>query len=416
MRRPTRRSLPAAAAALAVLLAGCGSGEGRDATGTASVERQPVLEPWFAAARGSADEAATVVVLGDSVSEGYGLGGHLERRWVDQLQTGLRERLTPDCPAGPGGWHGTTSLVPAAYRGRGMLDPATTGAALDVLDAGPGGRSLSLGPGAALTWVVDARQVDVGYRTTPGGGVLRVEVDGETAQGAGRLRTLADGPGTQTERRVWRSGDLGPGTHRVRVVNTSPADGGSTTVSDLRPYRDDRDRCVQVLDASRSGVSLHFIVERPDYLADTLALDPDLLLVPLGFNDARAGIPPADFGADLRRLVAQARQHGYDGPVLLVGLFEPDEDVFDEDWSAYLAAMRGAAETTAGVSYLDLSAALPAVADAPDGVYVDALHPGAPGMTLIAEQMIGVLTPRPTPGRPSTTPTSPPSPTATPTS
>lgn len=402
--RSSRRHLASAGlVTVLAVLAGCGSGEGQSATGTASVQRQPVLEPWFDAARSSEDEPATVVVLGDSVSEGYGLTGHLERRWVDQLQRRLRERLTPDCPSTPAGWHGTSSLVPAAYRGRGMLQPARTGATRDVLDAGPGGRSLSLAPGATLTWVVDARQVDVGYRTTPGGGTLAVEVDGAAPKGAARLPTRTTGPAEETERRVWRSGDLGPGSHRVRAINTSPVAGGSVTVTDLRPYRDDRDRCAHVLDASRSGVSLRFVVDRPAYLDDTLALDPDLLVVPLGFNDARAGQTSADFRVSLQRLVAEVRERGYDGPVLLVGLFEPALGALVGEWSDYLRAMQRTAQESTGVSYLDLSAVLPPVDDAPDGVYLDALHPAVPGMTLIADAMVGVLTPRQTPRAPSAT-------------
>lgn len=415
--RPGRRRAAAAGlAAVLALLAGCGSGEGRTATGTASVQRQPVLEPWFDAARSSGDEPATVVVLGDSVSEGYGLTGHLERRWVDQLQRRLRERLTPDCPTTPAGWHGTSSVVPAAYRGRGMLQPRRTGVTRDVLDAGPGGRSLSLAPGATLTWVVDAREVDVGYRTSPGGGTLRLEVDGAVAKGAARLPSGTAGPAEETERRVWRSGDLGPGSHRVRAVNASPAGGGAVTMTDLRPYRGDRDRCAHVLDASRSGVSLRFVVERPAYLDDTLALDPDLLVVPLGFNDARAGQTPADFRVSLRRLVAEVRERGYDGPVLLVGLFEPASGALTDEWSDYLRGMQGTARASTGVSYLDLSAVLPPVDGAPDGVYVDGLHPGVTGMTLIADAMAGVLTPRQTPRAPSaTTPAATPPPVTSPT-
>lgn len=397
-----RRVLVAAAAVLA--LVGCGSGEGEQATGSATVEQQPVLEPWFDAARGSAEEPANVVVLGDSVSEGFGLHAHLERRWIDQLQRGLRAELTPGCATTPGGWHGTTSLVPAAYRGTSLPDPATSGSVTDVLDAGPGGRGLSLAPGASVTWTVDARQVDLGYRTRPGRGVLRVEVDGSTAKGSAQLATAAADHG---RRQVWSSTDLGAGSHRVVARNVSRPGGGAVSVTDLRPYRDDRERCVHVLDASRSGVSLRFITEKPDYLADTLALDPDVLVVPLGFNDARSGQTPADFRRSLGRLSAQVRAAGYDGPVLLVGLFEPPPGTFAHDWSGYLAAMRATASTETGVSFLDLSTALPEVRGAPRGTYLDALHPDDGGMDLLAEAMLDALTPRPTPDVPSGSTTAP---------
>nr|WP_246297568.1 GDSL-type esterase/lipase family protein [Janibacter cremeus] len=356
---------------------------------------------------GAGEDAANIVVLGDSVSEGTGVADHVENRWVDRLQRGLRTRVgTPDCPTRPAGYHGTSSVVPADYRAASLPDPVTQGEVTPLTEVGPGGRALQLGPGASITWQVDARSVDVGYRTRPDGGTLRVEVDGVASTPALAIPTgtrtsgpsapategaLPRGPG---ERRVWSSEGLGSGRHAVTVTNASETGSQApVTVTDITPYRGDRDRCVHVLDASRAGVEARFISQTPTYLADSLSLDPDLLLVPLGFNDALRGVGPAEFGRVLDSLIEQTRGQGYSGPVLLVGWYVPDWTDEIPPWSQYLDQM---AERTdhEGVSFIDLSAVLPAVATAPDGVYMDRLHPGPRGQVLIADSLIEALAPR----------------------
>lgn len=397
----------AAAVGLALLgVAGC-SLPSPQPSSTRTFDGYPVLEPWTQAVRGAGDDAANIVVLGDSVSEGSGIEDHLENRWVGRLQRGLRERAgTPGCPTGAAGYHGTTSVVPADYRASTLPDPRTTGEITPLTEVGPGGRALQLGPGASISWPVDARSVDLGYRTRPDGGTLRIEVDGVTPTPALAIPTGTRSPrpsateadGTQTrstgERRVWSSEDLGPGRHTVTVTNASEAGSEApVTVTDLTPYRGDRDRCVHVLDASRSGVSARVISQTPTYLADSLSLDPDLLLVPLGFNDALRGVGPAEFGRVLDSLIEQTREQGYEGPVLLVGWFVPDWGGRAPAWSLYLDQMADRTDHE-GVSFIDLSAVLPPVAFAPDGVYLDDLHPGPRGQVLIADSLLEALAPR----------------------
>lgn len=375
------------------LLAGCtdGTGEGESATGTAAIESRAVLDPWFEAVRDSDDEPARVVVLGDSVSEGYGLSDHLERRWVDRLQAGLRRRAgVADCPTSPGGWHGTTSLVPADYRAPTLPDPVVAGRTLSAPTLGPGGRALTLAPGASVTWTVAASSVDVGYRTRFAGGPLRIEVDGRSPGDAIAVSTDTD---PQAQRKVWSSGDLGPGPHTITVRNPLPPSSTKwSTVTDLTPYRGDRGRCVHVLDASRSGVAARTIAQTPTYLRDTLSLDPDLLLVPLGFNDRRADTGAEEFGRSLDQIIQQARGMGYEGPILLVGWFTPAPDPGREPWADFLRQMQQRTKHD-GVSYVDLSAVLPQ-ADPSSHYYLDGLHPSAAGQPLIASSLVDLLAPR----------------------
>lgn len=353
-----------------------------------------VLAPWSQAMQDSDDEAANVVVLGDSISEGYGLERNLERRWIDRLERALRARAGVEgCPTEPAGYHGSSSVIPARYHAPSLPDPVTAGAVAPQPAAGPGGRALDLRPGASVTWEVEGESVDIGYRTRPEGGTLQVTIDGTVPYDGVSISTKSTGD-DDAHRAVWSSDDLGPGTHTVQVRNSSSVlDGSLTTVTDLTPFRGDRGRCVHVLDASRSGATADRITKTPSYLADALSLDPDLLLVPLGFNDARAGSSPAAFGRTLDRLITQARDEGYDGPVLLVGWFEPRWGRDIPPWPQYLAEMR---ERTShdGVSFLDLSVVLPPVEGAPSGMYIDSLHPSARAQLPMARSLLEALAPR----------------------
>ncbi len=406
--RRARVAVLAGCAALTVGLAGCGDDE--PAEPVPATMDGAVLDPWFEAMERSADEPARVVVMGDSVSEGLGLAGDLDRRWVDRLQVTLRTRVGAEaCSTAPAGYEGTTSLVPAWYAGAALPDPPTSGPVEQDVYAGPGGRALRLLPGASISWEVTATSVDVGYRSVDAGGTMQISIDGEVVEQA--IDTASDGFGA---RRVWSSDDLGPGRRTITVANVSAPTGElPVVVTDLTPFVADRDRCVHVLDASHSGIQAKDVAARPDYLADTLSLDPDLLVVPLGFNDAFTSTP-AELGHSLRSLVGQVRQGGYTGPVLLVGLFSPPPGTYDEPWAEYLAAMHDQVSAE-GVSYVDLSGTLPAVQGAPSGTYLDALHPAPAGHGRIAQVMADVLTPPPTPERVATSParTGPSSPTVT---
>src|SRR5699024_10860183 len=70
--RPRARRLLAAAAVVAVaagVAAGCASPSNWTPGQRAVVDAGTVLDPWFEAVRRADEEAATIVVMGDSVSE-----------------------------------------------------------------------------------------------------------------------------------------------------------------------------------------------------------------------------------------------------------------------------------------------------------------------------------------------------------
>ncbi|MBD5829723.1 hypothetical protein AWH69_05740 [Janibacter melonis] len=379
-----------AAVGLAAVVGGPGPPDSREGVAVAHSE---VLQPWYSALADADVAPATVTVLGDSVSEGYGLGDDLSVRWVSRLQDALRAQDPGSgCPTGPAGFHGTTSLVPAWYAAASLPDPRTTGQVREIGTVGPGGRAVVLGPGATISWDVAASEVAIGYRTGPAGADLEVTTDGEQTL-AGRRVSTED---RVAERRVWHSSgqDLDERTWTARNLSSDR----TVTITDLTPFRGDRDRCVHVVDASHSGISARSVSERVEYIRDSLSMNPDLLLVPLGFNDARAGQTPDELRDSVRTIIATSRRMGYDGPVLLVSWHAPPPAFFGRSWSGYRQALSDLDEQD-GVAYVDVGAAMPPVVGAPRGVYLDALHPGREGQVIIAEALTRVLSP-PGPVRP----------------
>lgn len=374
----------AAALALAAALTLPQSPAQRDAR---VVAQRDVLDPWYQALADSDQAPATVVVLGDSVSEGFGVRDHLDRRWAGQLQDALREQAkAPGCPVGPTGYEGAGTLVPAWYAAGSLPDPQVRGEVEQLSTVGPGGRALSLAPGASVSWEVVASEVAIGYRTGPRGGDLEIAVDGEETL-AGRYVQTED---EVAERRVWHSatGDLRTQTWTVR--NASAA--RRAVVTDLTPFRGDRGRCVHVVDASHSGITARHVSREPGYVHDSVSMNPDLLVIALGFNDARAGTPPAALRTDLVEIVRTTRAAGFSGPVLITSWHRPPAGFFRYDWGDYRTVMRGMAALD-GVSFVDVGADLPPVIGAPAGIYLDDLHPGPRGQDLIADVMTRTLTP-----------------------
>ena len=383
---PSARALLAGALSAVALAAATGVPWSEQGEARGQVAHVSVLEPWYRALDGSADAPATVVVMGDSVSEGYGAVADLERRWVGRLQDNLRATLPGStCPVGSGGYEGTTSLVPAWYAAPSLPDPQIDGEHLLLDEVGPGGRAVLLGPGASITWRARAAEVAIGYRTGRVGGVLRVTVDGETALAGAAIETESE----ESTRQVWFSPTRDVEQRTYTVTNVSRK--RYATVTDMTPYLGDRGRCVHVVDASHSGIAASTVSARPDYVRDSVSMNPDLLVLPLGFNDARAGRSPEQLQRSIARIIAIARSSGYRGPVLLVSWHTPPPGFFDTSWWDYRASLQELAGDR-GVAYVDIGSDLPPVAGAPKGVYLDALHPGPKGQELIAAAMTRSLT------------------------
>jgi acyl-CoA thioesterase-1 len=140
-----------------------------------------------------------------------------------------------------------------------------------------------------------------------------------------------------------------------------------------------RGRPVRVLNAGVSGDTTTQGLAR---LPDVLAHEPDVLVVALGVNDALRGQPLEDAEAALRRIVEQGRVAG--AQILLVGARIPEEAHGAEHSSGFAEMyVRLAAEYRVTL-VPDL---LAGVADRPELLFPDGLHPNAAGHLRLAEDV-----------------------------
>jgi acyl-CoA thioesterase-1 len=140
-----------------------------------------------------------------------------------------------------------------------------------------------------------------------------------------------------------------------------------------------RGRPVRVLNAGVSGDTASLGLAR---LPEVLAHEPDVLVVALGVNDGLRGQPLEDAEAALRQIVEQGRVAG--ARILLVGARIPEEAHGAEHSSGFAEMyVRLAAEYRVTL-VPDL---LAGVADRPELLFPDGLHPNAAGHLRLAEDV-----------------------------
>jgi len=391
-RHPGRRGTVATtlAATVAVVLTACTGGTttpgptagatgGAGATGDSGP-----LATWQRALDDRADEPATWLAVGDSLTEGQGASGRATR-WLDLARDDLRERFPVDGVAGGAGQLPARFAVYGPDSPWGSWQSSLDGSArLDTSTPALGQRALDLAAGTTITYPVTGDGLDLWW--TPGGGRATVTVDDgdpvdvDTTAGSGG----ASSPGAV----VTSVDDLDPGEHDVTVTAVD-----DVALEGLTAYDGDRTAGVTTVDAARSGATTQEVLaELPGLVARAEAVSPDLVTVSLGINDAATGRSPEQVAADLTTLVEALQGLGSSPSVVLLGEFVPGTSVataLPGPLAEYTAAVRGVADAT-GSAYVGLEEALPEDG-LEDLLAADGLHPADPGQRLVADLLVRTL-------------------------
>ncbi|AXH89395.1 SGNH/GDSL hydrolase family protein [Micromonospora aurantiaca] len=383
-----RRTL-ACLSVLALLLAVPGTGP-TPATAAEAGGSETALRKWWAALAGRYTEPVSVVVMGDSNSEGTGATTSVHRRWQQVLQAQLRARFQPPGVKGAAVPYISASprmyLVPSDYE-------RTATAGVGESSYGLGQRSATIPAGESVTLAFVGRHAKLHARKGPEVGRYRIVLDGGTpvvVDGA-----AANGANGQV---IWDSGMLPAGRHTVQISRDPSSKTAAAAVypEGLMTYDGDEKAGVRVVDSARGGAKVgDFIgLNAWNWYQPFGALPAKgLLILPWGANDATSGTSPEAFRAGLEALIVLARGNGFAGSVLLVHM--PKRGTASEQvWADYRTQMEAIAASDPDVAVLDLRARIPDKGGDDLGVYFDEVHYNDRGQAMIADQIASAILPR----------------------
>lgn len=332
---------------------------------------------WGAALDGRAAAPATIVMLGDSVTEGQSSTAVVER-WPNKAAASLRAAYpTPGVVGGSGYWASRYYVYnPATWGAPHPLPASVTGTVSYPTDRGNlGYRTAQLNAGASWTASVTGSSVDVHYEA--GGGSFTVQVDGggataaQSATSAGRYRVTF--------------GTTGAHTVRINAVSTF-------RLSGIMVYNGDETKGLRFYEAGHSGfTTANHLADVANVMTELDRVAPDLVTVFLGLNEY-PNTTPAVFQANLTSLMTQVQGRAKVPSILIIASYTPGwSGATVAGWAPYVAAMQAVA-TAKGCGLLDLSAVMPQATTSGTGFYnADALHPNNSGMTEVARLVTAKL-------------------------
>jgi lysophospholipase L1-like esterase len=337
------------------------------AAADAAADRLPLLS-WHAALANRRYEPAVVAVIGSSSTEG--VGSPYGRGFVAVLTENLRHAFP--VAGAPGG----ANFVAAWGRPKGW----------PVLAAG--GKPAPPDAGWALKgWELD-------------GGSLTHSFTGTSVQVwhavDARIQVTLDGRVAAVSGTTWSSGPLEPGNHTISLSGTGLVNGFAV-------FDGDEHRGIQVWNGGHGGRTTGSYASQSGAWAPRLAaIRPDLVILQLGVNDWRTGVPAATVKRNLRTIIGEVRSSSGTNPSFVIYGSPKVGPGRAEGFGRLAQAWREvAAEDTGGyggrsaVTYFDLSARqLPPSGDNRLGLYCDDLiHMTDKGAAHTADALTGFLSP-----------------------
>ncbi|MFT7359360.1 arylesterase [Parasphingorhabdus sp.] len=141
---------------------------------------------------------------------------------------------------------------------------------------------------------------------------------------------------------------------------------------------------VQVYNAGVSGDTTAAGLRRMDFVIDSLARKPDLVILGLGGNDLLRGLKPADTRANMETMVKKLQDRGI--TVMLTGMLAPPNlgAAFGEEFNAIYPGLAKKYDTALYPFFMD------GLVGHPDLFQADGIHPTAEGIDII----VGKITPQ----------------------
>jgi len=372
------------------------------------------LRPFHEAAAKRLTQRVTVMVQGDSISEGVLVGTPVyQKRWPDLLQKQLRSRLA--LPVGGVGF------MPSYYADSILVDDTTRAGGLGAAPAGEnswvwgsGGKGILIpypsGNQGTLTWPsITCTKIRVWYgKGTTGGGQSKVYVDGvdQTANGTlgGNGTSGASGANLQHSTTVNHKGGYyweytigASAAHTIQIRSTAVS--SSAIITAVEFFDGDDASGIHVYDAAHSGAKASDYIQASmdPARSEWTTIAADLTLGNFGTN-GWATDSAVDFQGYTTTWVGQVKTASPNGMIGLVHGWRPGTCP-QVTWDAYGAAKRAIADADAQVVYIDLAALWPALAtdgSLNNGLMVEGtnpVHPNGAGNQRLADIFTSLLLP-----------------------
>ena len=336
------------------------------------------LRLWGQALTGRDDAAATVLAIGDSITEGSTVGA--DQRWLTLVEHDLRAEL-PTAGLGSGGGRG---LWPAFYSSFTLPLPTYRGAVTEASVGGPGERAVSIGVGGRVTYDdVVGTSVRVWHSTSGSGAPLQVRVDDRPPV---TIDTRV--PGLLEHGDRWTEVSTGGGVDSAHTVVVERGAGGSASpqLGGVELRNGDETRGIHVVDAAHSGASAGLFARGAGAVGDWVeGTHASLVLLALGFNDWHDGVAPPVFRDDLQAIVDDVRAADPRVPILLIAWPEATAAGYGGGfgWDEYVDAMASLAADNGDAALVDLSHL--------DVETTDGIHPSARANRELADRLLPVL-------------------------
>ncbi|MDI6102162.1 GDSL-type esterase/lipase family protein [Actinoplanes sp. NEAU-A12] len=355
------------------------------ASAAAPAAALPLLS-WHAALANRRYAPAVIAVLGSSSSESVGATG-LGRGYAHVLVENLRS-MFPVAGASGGdnyvaAW-GTPEWWPVVSHGGGTRSK-TAGWGLKAVDL--------TGAGQTLTYAFIGTSAQVWYSIS-GSGRFSVTVDGVTV-------AASVGGGAPVGRDAqWTSSALAPGRHTIVVTCLDPG----ARIHGFATFDGDADRGIHLYNGGHGGRTSGDFASGVDAWAPRLrTVRPHLVILQLGVNDWRIGVPAAVMKENLQTIIAAVRAHTdtdpsfvvYGPPRVTADRRAQDFAHFTEAWREIAAEDTGGHGGGSGVAYFDLAARqVSPTSDNSLGLYCDdLLHMSDKGAAFTADALAAFLAP-----------------------
>jgi hypothetical protein len=328
------------------------------------------LNGWFAALSGARTTPADIVVIGDSISTSSYTNG----AWPWQLANMLSVRGgTAKHPTSHFVFAKTTTFVRAMDTCQGTATAS-----------GIGGWSSSMTNGQTASHTATIDGFSVVYTRHSNGGSIQVRDGGA----GGTLLTTIDTTGTHKGSQIWTSGALANTSRQIHL--TMVCDPGETVLFEgLYLHFGTRARGVRVWPAGHPGYDSGDFTGQADLALDLIEnIQPALVIIATGTNDASGGSPEVGYNTAIRGLITAIEAVATSDIALWIPYIN---DQFTE---AEAAMGRSIAEDL-DIGLIDASVGAGDWSTNGDPAHVysyDNIHPDSAGNAVIAHHAHAILT------------------------